>query len=206
MANVRSLIAGLALFAIFSTGAEAKLYKWVDENGETHYGEVIPPEYANRETQQLDKGIATKKEVGGKTKEVVKKAEPEDQATIDRKRRDDALLGTYANEQEIDLARDRNLQQIDARTNGVKMRLDTAQADLRELQKEKNGLVQAGKPAPKSLDEDISRAEAKVARLQSELTQSQNDAAALKARYEADKQRYRELKGTSAPAAPPAKQ
>ncbi len=203
MAKMKKLIAGVVLFALCSTAAEAKLYKLVDENGETHYGEVIPPEYANREAQQLEKGMVTKKEAP-KGKEIIQKAAPADQAAIDQKRRDDALLGTYSNEQEIDLARDRNLQQIDARTSGVKLRLDSAQTDLQELRKERDGLTKAGKPVPKSLDDDIARDEAKVNRLQGELTQSQNDAAALKARYEADKKRFRELKGISEPASAPA--
>jgi hypothetical protein len=37
----------------FSLSAEAKLYKWVDDKGVTHYGEVIPPEYANKEKDTL---------------------------------------------------------------------------------------------------------------------------------------------------------
>ncbi len=201
MAKIITLIAGFALFAV-CTGAEAKLYKWVDENGETHYGEVIPPEYANREAQQIEKGRVTKKE-SPKGKEIIEKPAAASQADVDKKRRDEALLGSYSSEEEIDLARDRNLQQIDARTTGIKMRLGTAQADLQELRKEHDGLANAGKPVPKALDEEIAVAEGKVARLQGELTQSQNEAEELRARYEADKKRFRELKGIAEPASAP---
>jgi hypothetical protein len=46
----------------FSTTAEAKLYKWVDDKGVTHYGEVIPPEYANKSNVLLsDKGLLIKR-------------------------------------------------------------------------------------------------------------------------------------------------
>jgi hypothetical protein len=40
-----------------SLPADAKLFKWVDDQGVTHYGEVIPPEYANKEKDALTKGV-----------------------------------------------------------------------------------------------------------------------------------------------------
>jgi len=45
-----ALVAGLTL----SFPAMATLYKWVDDNGTTHYGETIPPEYADRDHQVLN--------------------------------------------------------------------------------------------------------------------------------------------------------
>jgi len=40
-----ALIAGLT----FCLPASAKMYKWVDDKGTTHYGETIPPEYAGKD-------------------------------------------------------------------------------------------------------------------------------------------------------------
>ncbi len=55
--------ASLVLIVVaFSTTAEAKLYKWVDDKGVTHYGEVIPPEYSNKSNALLsDQGRLIKK-------------------------------------------------------------------------------------------------------------------------------------------------
>ena len=39
----------------FSLPAAAKLYKWVDDQGITHYGETIPPEYAHKDRAELNK-------------------------------------------------------------------------------------------------------------------------------------------------------
>ena len=36
MMDAKFLIAGIVLCAAFSSSAEAKLYKWVDDNGVTH--------------------------------------------------------------------------------------------------------------------------------------------------------------------------
>ena len=56
MNKTKFLIASTVFIAAFSISAEAKLYKWVDKNGTTHYGETIPPEYADRDTKELNKG------------------------------------------------------------------------------------------------------------------------------------------------------
>jgi len=62
MANAKILGAGLVLLVVFSASAEAKLYKWVDEKGVTHYGETIPPEYAGKDNVQFnDQGRVIKR-------------------------------------------------------------------------------------------------------------------------------------------------
>ena len=118
MSKSRILTAGFILSAVFSVHAEAKLYKWVDDNGTTHYGEVIPPEYANKDRDSLNKaGLLDKRpekvnpETSRLKEEADKKRKIENQATMDQQRRDSALLNTYSNETEIDMARDRSLSQ-----------------------------------------------------------------------------------------------
>jgi len=184
--------------------AEAKLYKWVDENGTTHYGETIPPEYANRDTKQLDKGRIIdrdEKRDAGK-KGPAKKEVVEDKAVIEAQRRDNALLATYSNEKEIDLARDRNLLQVEARVNSYTTMLKSAHSTLDGLHQERDTLTKQGKKIPASLTEDIAEAEALVGKRQKELATSQKEVETVKARYEADKQRYRKLKGWT-PGTPP---
>ncbi len=199
MIDSRLLFGAAALCAAISLTAEAKLYKWVDENGTTHYGEVIPPEYANREAQKLDKGRVTERhDTFESAKQKTTKTEAvEDKAAVEARRRDEALMASYSNEQEIDLARDRALSQVDARINSYTVLLKSAQATLDDLHKESDSFTQKGRKIPASLTEDIANAEARVAKLQKDLDTSQKDAEAVKARYEADKQRYRQLKGQS---------
>ncbi len=195
MTNAKILGATLVLFAAFSATAEAKLYKWVDDKGETHYGEVVPPEYANRDKVQLEKGREVKKKDPKIEAGSGKKAPEEDQATIDQHRRDNALVNTYSNEKEIDLARDRNLQQVEARINSIQLILKPAQQDLDNYLKEADGLKQGGKKIPDSLHSDITNAENKVAKLKQDLAKAQEKDAAVRASFEADKVRYRELTG-----------
>ena len=197
MTKSKLLVASAALCAAFCFNAEAKLYKWVDENGTTHYGETIPPEYANRDTKKLEKGrISDRDDTFDSVKQKsAKKDITADKATLEAKRRDDALLNSYSNEKEIDLARDRNLLQIEARINSYGTLIKSAQANVDDLHKESDNRTKNGRKIPQSLTDDIAAAEARVAKLQKDLETNQKESDAVKARYEADKQRYRELKG-----------
>lgn len=196
MTNAKILGATLVLFAAFGTTAEAKLYKWVDDKGETHYGEVVPPEYANKDKVQFnEKGREVKQKEAVGEAGSGKKSTVEEQATIDQRRRDKALVNTYSNEKEIDLSRDRNLQQVEARINSVQLLLKSAQESLDHYRKEADGLTQGGKKIPDSLQSDIAEGKNKVAKLKQDLAKAQEKAASVRASYEADKVRYRELTG-----------
>lgn len=200
MIKSRFLLSCAALLAMFSLSAEAKLYKWVDNNGTTHYGETIPPEYANKKAVTLDNGRIGDREDKRSTS---KKGDSENtgdlteeqKAKIETKRKDNALLNTYSNEKEIDLARDRNLLQVEARVNSFTTLLKSAQDTLDGLHQESDGLVAKGRKIPQSLTEDLVEGEALVAKRKKDLDISQQEMDAVKARYEGDKKRYRELKG-----------
>ena len=198
--------AGLVLFAflIATATAEAKLYKWVDNQGVTHYGETIPPEYADKDNVQFnDQGRVIKKNEKPSPEERRAKSEAEtkkiaeDKALVERRRKDNMLLSTFSNENEIDLARDRNLQQVDAVISSIKMLQKSTQQNLENFQQEVASRTAAGKKIPDSLQADISEAEVQAAKLQQDLAKAQEKSAAVRASYEADKTRYRELTGSS---------
>jgi hypothetical protein len=198
------LVAGFILSALISVQAEAKLYKWVDDKGTTHYGEVIPPEYANKDRDSISKsGLLDKRpekvnpEALRAKEEAEQKRKVENQATMEQQRRDSALLNTYSNEHEIDMARDRSLVLVDARIESYKMLLISSQATLDGLKKESDNRSKTGKKIPQSLLNDIAQTEARVARYKVELARSEEELAAVKARFEGEKELYRKLKGSS---------
>ena len=198
------LAAGFILSALISVQAEAKLYKWVDDKGTTHYGEVIPPEYANKDRDSISKsGLLDKRpekvnpEALRAKEEAEQKRQVENQATMEQQRRDSALLNTYSNQNEIDMARDRSLVLIDARIESNKMLLISSQATLDGHKKEFDSRSKTGKKIPQSLLNDIAQTEARVARYKAELLKSEEELAAVKARFESEKELYRKLKGSS---------
>jgi predicted nucleic acid-binding Zn-ribbon protein len=195
---ITAFIAGIA----FSFPVAAKMYKWVDDKGTTHYGETIPPEYANKDRSELGKSgrVIEKKEVltpeerrANEQAGIKKRADEE--AALEQKRRDKALVNTYSNEKEIDLARNRNLQQVEARIDSINSQLKMANNNLLAFQKEADALAKAGKKIHPSLQEDLKESQERLAKLQQDLEKAKAEKATLDARYDADKARYKELTG-----------
>lgn len=201
-----ALGASFGLGITFSLGASAKLYKWVDSQGTTHYGETIPPEYADRDRAELNKAgrVVKKQEVltpeqlrlerSNKEEEEAKKRSDE-QAAIERKRRDKALVDTYSNSNEIDLARKRNLQQVELRLTGMNANVKIANDNLLGLQKEAESFNNTNRKIPPSLQEDLVEAQARLDKLNKDLAKLQAEKATIEARYDEDKKRYKELTG-----------
>lgn len=196
------LLVALAIGITFSLPASAKMYKWVDDKGTTHYGETIPPEYANKNRTEFDKSgrVVEKKEVltpeeRRANEEAEAKKRAADEVALEAKRRDKALVNTYSNEKEIDLARSRNLQQIDARVNSINSLLKTANDNLLKYQKEASDIAKTGKPIPAALKDDLQVSQARLDKLKQDLEKATAEKTAIEARYDADKARYKELTG-----------
>jgi uncharacterized membrane protein YdfJ with MMPL/SSD domain len=196
------IIAALLAAAVFSPPVAAKLFKWVDEKGVTHYGEVIPPEYANKSRSELDKnGLVVKQEEvltpeQRRAKEEADAKKREDQqALAEQQLRDRTLINTYSNVNEIELARKRNLQQIDARINAISSSINATTAEVARLEKEANGYTKSNRQIPVPLNSDLHAAREKLNNLNKNLERPVTERAAVNARYDADKARYMQLTG-----------
>jgi len=196
-----------ALFALFigltfSLPAMAKLYKWVDKKGVTHYGETIPPEYADRDRAVLNKSGRTSKIIKVlspaelKAQRLTEKKESaEKKAELEQKRHDKMLTSTYSSIKEINLARNRSLQQVKARITNHNAQLEMANKNLLELNQEVEAYTKAKKEIPAPLKDDIKRSKARISKLKHNLDKSLAEKATVEARYDADEARYRELTG-----------
>lgn len=194
--------AGLFVALTFSLHAQAKVYKWVDDHGITHYGEVMPSEYANKERDTINKAGLIEKRPEKIDPATIRAKEEEDQkrkiekqAEMEQKRRDSAMLNTYSNETEIDQARDRSLDLVNARVESNKMLLKSSNDTLDGLKSEVATRTREGKQIPQSLTNDIAQTEARVARYGAELTKSEEELTTVKARFDSEKELYRKLKG-----------
>jgi hypothetical protein len=196
------LFVALIIALTFSLPVAAKLYKWVDDDGITHYGETIPPEYADKDRVELNKDgrviksdeVNTPERRRAKQQEEAKKR-AEAEAALVQQRYDKTLLNTYSNVNEIDLARTRSLQQVEARINMLNSYLKSANERLLALQTEADNDAKANRKIPDSLQEDLQDAKARLAQLQQDLEKPNAEKAALEARFATDRARYIELTG-----------
>ena len=196
------LLVALIVGTTFSLPVAAKMYKWVDNHGITHYGETVPPEYADKDRVELNPAgrvikseeAATPERRRAKEQADAKKQE-EEKTSLEQHRHDKTLVNTYSSVKEIDLARIRSLQQIDARINVINSSIKTANDNLLALQKEADNDVKGNKKIPDSLQEDLKNAQARLTKLQQDLENPKAEKAAMDARFDADKARYIELTG-----------
>lgn len=182
--------------------AEAKVKCWTDKNNQRQCGDTIPPEYANSDVTRYNEKGNVERRTHQLTPEERRKKETDEQqqrnaltTNVESARRDSTLLNTFSNEQEIDLARDRNSQQIDARINSLNQLLKAAQTALASQRKQQDSFINRQQAVPPVLSNAIASGEEKIAKLQKQIAQSEQESAAINARFAADKARYRELKG-----------
>lgn len=177
-------------------GAAVTMHKCIDANGKVYYSDKLTPD-CERSSQLSRQGITvTPKPDSGTAAQGAQKpgAAPAVQ-TLAEERRDKALVATYTSEQEIDLARDRNLQSPLQAVKITETRLGKLDKELERLQKQADGFTSKKKPVPAHLAEEINSKRSAQSALQSELAQKNTQANQIREKFEADKLRFRELKG-----------
>ena len=195
----------IVLLALASGPAAAqKLYKWVDKNGQVHYGDSIPPEYADQDREVLNKqGLAVGREEGTETAEEARarvELEKQQKAAQEQAQHDRMLLTTYQNVGEIEELRERRLDQIDAQITIQEQSLTNLKARHADQVRRASRFQPANTdpkaaPMPDGMAEDIARAESDIRTQQLNLDKRRQERAALNQKFDADVARFKELKG-----------
>jgi hypothetical protein len=180
--------------------ALAATYKWVDDKGVVHYSDKIPPEIVDKGSTELSKqGVLVKRTDPAPTAEQrrAKAAEEERQKVIARERevvdrRDRALLQSYTSEDEIDLARNRALSTIDSQLQSAQAY--SVQLTKRRQELDKNRKAFGDKPVPPAIDRELESIGSELAKQDTFIAEKKHENAVVTARYDADKQRWRELR------------
>lgn len=204
--SVFSQTVGLTLLALLVIQPQAqggKLYRWVDEKGQVHYSDKIPAEYAGQQRDVLNKqGIKKETIEGAKTPEQLaeearqaKLQEEEKRRGEEQARRDRILLATYTTEDELAMARDGKIAALDAYIKVTNSRIDKLKAQLEALRKRAEQ-ADAKAPATAKLQKEIVHTEQQIRENESYVETKRREQNELRAQFEQDLQRYRELKGT----------
>jgi hypothetical protein len=202
------VVAAFALPSIGSAQGGQKLYKWIDRDGVVHYGDKIPPEYANLDRNILnDQGVSVGFEEGEITeaeRAVILQREAELEAERVAKaevaRRDRMLLETYLTVADIEDLRDRRLELLESQIKVTELYLGNLRKRLVGLQSEaedfKPYTTRADAPQiPENLALDISRTTASISLYEQTLARTRADQQALRSSFDNDIARFRELKG-----------
>jgi len=198
-------LAALFLIMAVTATADAATYRWVDDQGKVHYGDVIPSQESGVANVELDKQGRVKKE-NPRTRlsaeerrrldaDRAKREEAKLQEELQR-RHDRSLLTTYVSESEIDLTRDRALDQEVANLRGLKARINAAADKLAYANSQINKYTKSGQSTPRAFIQMRDEAQLELTQLGELIRQREQAMADIKARFEADKLRFRELKAS----------
>jgi len=213
-AALAMVLAGTAL----AQSKGGKIVCWKDKAGKVvGCGDSVPPEYQDSATRELDRRGVTRKTTETAEEEARRKVQEEELAKqkaeekkklAEQKRRDMALVNTYANENEIDQRRDREMQEVDRLLNQFRGLHQAAAARYNDASSRLAAADKAKKPSD-AIKDEVGRAEADKGKLERSIAAKEKEKEEIRARYAETKRRYMELKsggGTQTAATPaPAK-
>jgi hypothetical protein len=209
LARIGVALLSLTLVAASNSGSSkhGRLYKWVDEKGEVHYGNSVPPEYAGQDQTILnDRGIPvgeidldqTPQERARKERERAAEAAKVREAALQRQR-DQNLLATYLSVDEILSLRDRRLDVIDSQVRVSNQYLEGLRGKLERLQNQAQGFrpYSAREDAPplsEHLADELVRTLNDMHTTETNLANKQQEIVTLNSEFERDIARFKELK------------
>jgi hypothetical protein len=198
-------VAALTAALPFAAGAAAttghKMYKWVDNDGVTHYGDHIPPEYASQEQHVINsQGIETEHIEAQKNSDQVAAEEQKKLDAEQRAARDRNLLNTYASVAEIERLRDQRLDLVSDQIKVTGQFLEILNGRLKKLRansmrfKPYNSDPKA-LPMTDQVAEDLVRVGIDIRTQEENLREKRNEETSMTKQFESDIARFRELRG-----------
>jgi hypothetical protein len=204
---MRKFIITIALLTLGSSamaGNEQRVYKWTDDEGNVHYSDSIPAEYAERPKEVLnDHGVTVGELEGKKTAEQLEQERIENDRRVAQelqRRADQALLATYLSVDEIIMHRDRRVELFQAQSRVTELYLRNLDRRLQGLREEASRYQPYSTEPDAPMIEDSLAAELRetkdtISRHQRNLKRYESDEQRIIERFDGDIQRFKTLKG-----------
>jgi len=196
------------LLLLAAGGALAeRTFKWVDEQGNVHYGDRVPMQAVTQHRQEINEQGRTLKEYpepgsepDSATRERQARLEMQaQQQAQEQERRDRKLLASYASETDLLIARDGELGAIEEFIRMTNMRIDSLHTRLQELEADAAAYEGHGKPVPDFVSQQMAQIRDQIAQNEAIITSRQVELEKRNAAYAADIARYQELQSRRQP-------
>jgi len=181
------------------------VYRWVDENGETHYGQSVPPEFADYGYERLGPDGTVRERVEPalppeelkrrrelRAEQARQEAEQRNQQTRDR-----MLLATYSSEQDLIDTLETQMTSINSQRTSIRMAVNLVESRFESLIGQAANHSRQGNPVPQPLQASISETRDELRRLRSDLDALNQREERTRERLLADLERYRALTGSA---------
>lgn len=178
---------------------------WTNRDGVRECGNVVPPEYAQQETKTLNnRGVVLDVKARAKTPEEIeaekeKKATEAEKAAEEKRKKDEQaaydrmLLATFTTEQDLIASRDRKFSAMDATIEITRATIEGFKRKLNEMKSKAAQQERSGRPISDDLKEDMASMQKQIKEKEEYIEYSEREKEQLRAKYDADLKRYREL-------------
>ena len=132
-------------------------YRWVDEQGVVHYGDSIPPQYAEKEHAVLNnQGVEVGHTDAQKTPEQLAIEAKEHEALVKQQQHDNFLLTTYTSVKDIESLRDVRLDQLQGQRTAAEQYVENLHSRLVALQgRAKHFRPYSARPDARRMPDDL---------------------------------------------------
>jgi len=187
--------------------AKGRVYRWVDDQGVVHYGDRVPPQYAQKEATVLNGEGVPVDELSAEKSPAEQQAAARAREALQRQHQhDDFLLTTYTSVHDIESLRDERLGQL----KGQRLAAEQYIAGLHERLLALQARAMLFKPyntdsraarMPDDLAEQLVRTLNEIRTQRNALAARDEQESAVRTEFQADIDRYRELRAASTAAA-----
>lgn len=201
----RQLLFPLLLLAATCSQAASEFYCCQDGSGRRICSDTLPEQCRGRPYRVLDSGGNVMREVGPplnaeeraqQAAENLRKKQQEE-AAREQMRKDQALLDTYATPQDIDITQRKAENDVNIAITAAQAKIATATAKRKKLLDEAE--FYRKKTMPPELEKNLRAVDHEIKVEQDLLDYKKNELDLIRAKYDADRQRYQELTGRRRP-------
>lgn len=211
-ATARRAAAPLALLLVVGAASAQtpNLYRWVDDQGNIHYSDTMPPtEVEKGHTQLSPQGLRVRTVPPAKTPEEIQRERElarlraQQQRMLEQQRADDrVLLNTFQSVDDLIMTRDGNLSDIDTMIQFKKGNIRRQQDWLTKLRADAADLERKGKLVPDQLRQRIVSTERAIEEALAAIVEREQQKQQIRKKFDRDLKRLRQLKNLPATAVP----
>lgn len=206
-------LAALALVGLLAaTPASAAIKCWKNKDGVRECGNAVPPEYAQQGSETKDAfGVTIGATGRAKTREELeaeRAAAKEKEAAVEADKRraaqDRVLLDTFTSEDDIVLTRDGQIAHLESQIHLVQSHIEKLQKNLDQMIDRAGEVERRGEKPNEEMVKNIDNVRGQIDENHRFIDTKRKDQDEIRARFDADLTRFRELKGIKPAAAPTA--
>lgn len=196
----------LALALALPVGAEAGIKCWTNDEGVRECGNAVPPEYAQRgHVEKNSSGVDVRKHERSKTREEILAARAREaeeakakavaaEAASKRAAADRVLLDTFSSEDDLVLARDGQLTNVEAQIKVTESHVKKLDRQLDQMIGQAADIEKRGRKVPETLTRNIDSVRDQIVDQREFIAEKRQEQDAIRTKFDADIVRFRELR------------